>query len=763
MILETLYIGSFGKLSNLTVELKDGINIIRGENEAGKSTICNFIKFIFYGLSGRSEEKQHYISWNTSTAGGYIIAREGEKRYRIEREVICASGADGKPSYRERAAIAGMPSGDVLFRGQNAGEVFFGVPADVFESTVYIGQLGDSRVGGRTLAESTENILFSGSESLSAKRALKKLDDARVFLMYKNRRGGKLFDLQNQCDQLSARLAESQKASGDMIFLEGLKRELSEKLEKSKSRLAECSASLSTYEKYSLRGLYLKRREEALRLKETEALGEKLRLAENYGGVQVFSDNYINMLEELSRRTDTAAARHDSARTALDEANRKVSDMSEKIDVFKRLGPKSDSLVKATEKHISRAKTMKLLGIISAILAIGCGAAAAAGFITSAISETVSIIFAVMLGIFGAAAICFSSIGAKSAGLVRKNCRTLGCKSAEELFELHSAASRDEAVLTYITESKTKAEENEKLTSDEFDAANAKIAAKLTEAHFPIEGSTRASLAEALKICRKEKSGLEKLAMIINEQKSKVGEIDGKLRSYDEGFLREALSGEYDEEKMKSFDEKTERRNQEFLQNSVVAMTEKLAQTDKDLAVLLATTQRPTEISEALEASKHELAVLSDKFDAYVLAIDSIESASGKLREGISPKIAKNASSIMNELSLGKYDTVCVDTDFEMTFTDGAVTRPAGQLSAGTTDLVYVSLRLALADVLFGKSKPPFIFDESFSRTDDNRLSAALSMIRRFCENGDQAILFTCHGREEKMMSSVGDCNLIKL
>ena len=50
MILEKIEIGSFGKLNNMVLNLSDGENIVRGGNESGKTTICNFIKFIFYGL-----------------------------------------------------------------------------------------------------------------------------------------------------------------------------------------------------------------------------------------------------------------------------------------------------------------------------------------------------------------------------------------------------------------------------------------------------------------------------------------------------------------------------------------------------------------------------------------------------------------------------------------------------------------------------------------------------------------------------------------
>ena len=49
------------------------------------------------------------------------------------------------------------------------------MPESVFESTAYIRQLGESKIGGRSLLEASENILFSGDESAGTKKALKKL------------------------------------------------------------------------------------------------------------------------------------------------------------------------------------------------------------------------------------------------------------------------------------------------------------------------------------------------------------------------------------------------------------------------------------------------------------------------------------------------------------------------------------------------------------------------------------------------------------
>ena len=53
MIIKTLHLISFGKFKNKTIELSDGLNIIYGKNESGKSTIMKFI----YAMLQYAKEK----------------------------------------------------------------------------------------------------------------------------------------------------------------------------------------------------------------------------------------------------------------------------------------------------------------------------------------------------------------------------------------------------------------------------------------------------------------------------------------------------------------------------------------------------------------------------------------------------------------------------------------------------------------------------------------------------------------------------------
>ena len=50
MKIRKLIVSNFGRFKNFQVSLENGINIIYGENEKGKTTIHKFIEGIFFGF-----------------------------------------------------------------------------------------------------------------------------------------------------------------------------------------------------------------------------------------------------------------------------------------------------------------------------------------------------------------------------------------------------------------------------------------------------------------------------------------------------------------------------------------------------------------------------------------------------------------------------------------------------------------------------------------------------------------------------------------
>ncbi len=761
MIFESLYIKSFGKLIDRSIDFDSGVNILEGANESGKSTICGFIKFMFYGLPSKTEEKLHFISWQTASAGGFLVFREGDQRYRIEREVVCSTNAEGKYNFRERLAVFDAGTNMPCFKGQSPGEVFFGVSASVFESTAYIRQTANTKIGGHALGEEAENILFSGNESINTKKAIDKLDSARVFLLHKNKKGGKIAELEAKRDEVAEKLEIAKQASGDIIYLEGTHRQLSEKKEEAEKRLVAVNAELEEFNRYTVKKACLRSKTEKLRLAETEAKIEALRKSPAHGGRDISSEAYIASLEKKQSELELAASRYADTDQTLKEANDKLAEMSEKLAIFERFGKaggknREELIEKTRAMSASIAGARKLTGIFFASALIFAILAAVFMFALPNVPSIVSYICLALVPICILPALLFLFKNKEKNAKLMKICTKFGCASYSEFQELVRAASEDEAYMIFITGARDEATDKFNAASENLEAVSAGILTMLRDHGFVIRGNTAVSLTEAIKVCREVQTELAKLETAAEELRSRIRAIAEDLSAYSEEYLREAIFAEYNEEAMEAFNLGAKKRDRDFLTGSINTQTERLHEIDVELATLRTTTYKPTELAEEKAVLDEEIETLTKKWAAYLLAIESIENASGKLREGISPKIAKNASRLMHAITEGKYSELGVNLDFDLSFTESGMTHDAAYLSAGTGDLAYICLRIALIELLYKKSMPPFIFDESFVRMDDERLARMMVLIHKYGQRNVQSLLLSCHSRERKVSDAIG-------
>lgn len=93
MKIEKLHIYGFGKHENVEIDLINGINVFYGENEAGKSTIQQFILHILFGFPQKNAQLLRYEPKSGAMYGGKIhIVDEQGTRIIIERVKGKASG-----------------------------------------------------------------------------------------------------------------------------------------------------------------------------------------------------------------------------------------------------------------------------------------------------------------------------------------------------------------------------------------------------------------------------------------------------------------------------------------------------------------------------------------------------------------------------------------------------------------------------------------------------------------------------------------------
>ena len=92
MKIENIKVNSYGILKEKEVNLKDNLNIIYGKNESGKSTLLNYMKNIFYGISKNKNGKEisdyeKYKPWIGEEFSGKIKYRlDNGMNYEIYRD-----------------------------------------------------------------------------------------------------------------------------------------------------------------------------------------------------------------------------------------------------------------------------------------------------------------------------------------------------------------------------------------------------------------------------------------------------------------------------------------------------------------------------------------------------------------------------------------------------------------------------------------------------------------------------------------------------
>ncbi len=130
------HIDNFGKLHNYDVCFSDLTEVIE-KNGWGKSTLAQFIKAMFYGLSGNARksitdnEFVHYTPWSNESFTGRLVFETNGRTYIIIRDF-----SYGKKGFFElRDAITNKILTDY---SEKIGEELFGMDRESFERTVFI-------------------------------------------------------------------------------------------------------------------------------------------------------------------------------------------------------------------------------------------------------------------------------------------------------------------------------------------------------------------------------------------------------------------------------------------------------------------------------------------------------------------------------------------------------------------------------------------------------------------------------------------------
>ena len=138
---------------------------------------------------------------------------------------------------------------------------------------------------------------------------------------------------------------------------------------------------------------------------------------------------------------------------------------------------------------------------------------------------------------------------------------------------------------------------------------------------------------------------------------------------------------------------------------------------------------------------------LERQYAALALAIETLGRADAELQSRFSPQLAQKAADYMDYLTSGRYDELVLARDLsaKARSADDSTPRDTAYLSAGTADLLYLSVRLALCELTCPTDDPcPLVLDDTLVNFDDARARRAMALFREIAQHR-QVILFTCH------------------
>ena len=214
MKINKIIINSYGKLKDREIELKDGINIIYGQNETGKSTLINFIINSFYGISKNKKGKEisdydKYKPWIGEEFSGKL---EYELDDKSKFEVFRDFNKKNPKIFNENMEDI---SKDFNIDKSKGNEFFYEqtkIDEELFLSTLAINQ-NEVKLENQAqnfLIQKIANLAQTGDDSTSFKRVIERINrrqldeigtersrEKPINIIYRN-----LKDLQDEKDRL---------------------------------------------------------------------------------------------------------------------------------------------------------------------------------------------------------------------------------------------------------------------------------------------------------------------------------------------------------------------------------------------------------------------------------------------------------------------------------------------------------------------------------------------------------------------------------
>ncbi|QHQ60468.1 AAA family ATPase [Anaerocolumna sedimenticola] len=700
MQLRELRLNDFGKFHNRSLRLKKGINLIYGENEAGKSTIHSFVKGMLFGIEkqrGRASKDDTYekfLPWdNAGSYKGSLDIEISGKNIRIIRNFEKSS---------KNNSIIDLDTGrELQLSPEELAGLYGGLTEAGYRNTISIEQL-KSRTD-QDLVEEVRNYItnlsLSKSKEVDVTKALNYLQDKRK--------------------ELESRQLKSKITALEKEIEEGLKKEaLADKLSLQLKETAKQEKLLTQqrnspqnnvyYNKYSSFNEYLACLEQFPIIKEkynilkevnqqAELLKEKLtsievRFHEYQGDISVALKDSINELDSLKYESKTL----EEEKSAYDRKSESELNQIKKNRISISFLP---GLTGAAGSLIFMGKNNLLMGLSAALL-----------------------FTAILLYLL-------------FTGRVRKMQKDIDVKNGGYEKALNSIQEKAKNILNKC------GAENEKSLNLKYEEA---LRQEMSYEHLQKQ---KKEYMEQEQLLKKRAAGLEpeimeyirKILVPSNQNVIPFNLMDDVRMSELEEFIRKQKQEIKEKQEANTKELETIRIKKEKLKWELVTLE------DNEDSLL-----RNQELYKELLEKKKETDL---ELEAIQLSIDTIQQLSIDIHDSFGRKLNDLVSNLTGEITDHKYLDIKIDEklNIKVGYKDNYVL--LNKLSAGTIEQFYFALRIAISDLVYGQGNMPILLDDCFALYDDKRTRGALTFLAEGRQG--QVIIFTCHNREKDIMDEL--------
>ena len=803
MIIKKIKIKNFGKFKDKSLDFSPGVQVVYGPNEAGKSTLMELIKLMLYsrrkGTSTSSEDKilrSKFLPWDKSSMCAMMEFSHEGNDYFLQKEIHESS------VLKDVTVLQNLSSGQNVNLGkrQEVGEYLFSLDLASFERGSFIEDLG--KAGFENIKTSDDSILNkmlnlsqTGETEVCAVKVMARLDDAIKEMERARGKSGKIPSLKTEIAGIKSEIKtlkdeekenfELLEKSAEIKKLMAEKKEIENKLEAAENlrKIADIENLVKKMKASEGKIKNLKTLEEKinelkdlstdlnlcmLSVKRQKDVTEKLACTEiseeETERISKFLKNEEILKDNLSEVRNAFNFKNSSDLKAF-ENNQKILDLAAKYEKNLEDAKSCQNIFEAKDE--TDAKELNSYNKEKVIFAALCVIFAASLFFAP------MPVYLIALALTAIEAFRIFKIKSKIESKKKAQ------NSAKE--SIFKAENEAENLKNEILELIKSEEENlqkklqiQKQMINNFLASKKANSVKefyenyakfqnLSQNKFMLKNlevkfeNLKKRFLEAAK-AKDLNSANENLASLcaqkeeITKQKNEILATASALRVNGLSLkeLEEKLENlklklvDFSEENTETLAERLEVLKSLELENAYIEAMKKIKIPEKTLCDLTA----------ELETKKEDLASASSYFESLKLAKKCIEKASIEIRKNFNPKLNKEASKIFSNLTGGKYENIYIGNNYGILAEYQLMQRNLENLSSGTIDQAYLSLRIAISKLIC-KNQVPLILDDTLVRYDLKRMENALEFFKNN-EEISQTIIFTCHDYIVKAAQSQG-------